>query len=562
MNRKILENSATFLLGVTIMVLFCTEIILNLTPPISRDALIHHLAIPKLWLQHGGFYEIPWAEYAYYPMYINLLYLVCLYFKNDIAPKFIHLAFGLGTGWLIYLYLKQKFDRNWGLLGMVIFLTTPIVVWLSTSAYIDLGMTFFSTASVLAFVKWRDSDYNQLNWLVISSICMGIAVGSKYNALIAFYILNLILMLSYVRDTHKQIAAIKYGIMFFTITVFVASPWYLKNYLQIDNPFYPLFNSFFQSLHHRPAQEIIHNQFVEKTSGISFFQMREVMYGESLWETLLIPIRMFFQGEDNSYRYFQGGLNPILIVFSPFILVNKMFRRDKYLFVLFSVLFIFMAYFLTEKQVRYILPVLPFLAILAVMGIKNLADKLRKDTFSLYIGFPQKVRSIARTFIFAGLLILLSFNFFYLKDRINTVKPFPYVFGKETRKAFLKRHLLHYDAVEYINTNLSNDATVFTMFLGRRGYYLDRAYKNEPSFGMSTISHMVKSSTHEKKFAAYVRSMNVTHILMRTDLVNNFLRDNFSKQEIKRFLNLINKHWKKIYENNGHAVWDIHAKRR
>jgi hypothetical protein len=144
-----------------------------------------------------------------------------------------------------------------------------------------------------------------------------------------------------------------------------------------------------------------------------------------------------------------------------------------------------------------------------------------------------------------------------LKDRINTIKPFPYVFGKETRKAFLKRHLLHYDAVEYINTNLSNDATVFTMFLGRRGYYLDRAYKNEPSFGMSTISHMVKSSTHEKKFAEHVRSMNVTHILMRTDLVNNFLRDNFSKEEIKQFFNLKNKFWEKVYENKLYAVWDI-----
>jgi hypothetical protein len=135
------------------------------------------------------------------------------------------------------------------------------------------------------------------------------------------------------------------------------------------------------------------------------------------------------------------------------------------------------------------------------------------------------------------------------------------VFGKETRKAFLKRHLLHYDAVEYINANLSDDAIVFTMFLGRRGYYLNRNYKNDPSFGMNTIRQMVKSSTHEIKFAEYVRSMNVTHILMRTDLVNNFLRDNFSKEEIKQFINLENKFWEKVYENNGYAVWDIQANR-
>lgn len=27
--------------------------LLSLTPVISRDALIHHMALPKLWLEHG-----------------------------------------------------------------------------------------------------------------------------------------------------------------------------------------------------------------------------------------------------------------------------------------------------------------------------------------------------------------------------------------------------------------------------------------------------------------------------------------------------------------------------
>lgn len=562
MNRKILENTATLILGITIMVFFCAEIFLDLTPPISRDALIHHLAVPKLWLKHGGFYEIPWADYSYYPMNIDLLYLVCLYFKNDIAPKFIHLAFGMGTGILVYFYLKQKIGRSWGLLGIVIFFTTPIVVWLSTSAYIDLGMTFFTTGSVLAFIKWRDSEYKQFKWLLISSCCMGIAIGSKYNALIAWLILNLILMLSYAKDTQRQIATLKYGIMFFMITAIVASPWYLKNYFQTGNPFYPLFNSFFQSLHHQPVQEIIRHQAGEKIGQLSFFKMRQVMYGETFWETLLIPIRMFFQGADNSYRYFQGILNPILILFSPFILLNKKYRRDKYLFAFFSIIFIFMAYFLTEKQVRYILPTIPFLAILAVMGIKELVDKIGGGNFYSPLPFNKNAKSIARIFIFATVAILLTFNFIYLKNRMDIIKPFPYVLGQETKKAFLKRHLLHYHAVEYINQNLPDDAKVFTIFLGRRGYYLDKDYRNERSFGRNTISRMVNSSTHEKKFTKYVRSMNVTHILMRTELVDNYLKDNFSQEEIKRFLNLAKKCWKLVYETNGYNVWDIQTKRR
>ena len=557
MNRKTLENTATFLLCTTIMVFFCAEFILNLTPPISRDALIHHLAVPKLWLRHGGFYETPWANYSYYPMYINLLYLACLYFKNDIAPKFIHLAFGLGTGWLIYFYLKQKFDRNWGLLGMIIFLTTPIVVWLSTSTYIDLGMIFFSTGSVLAFVKWRDSEYQQFRWLLVSSFCMGIAVGSKYNALIALFILNMILMLSYVRDTHRQIAALKYGMLFFTIAALVASPWYLKNYLLTENPFYPLFNGFFKSLHHKPVQEIVHSQAIEKIGRIGFFKMREVMYGETFWETLLIPIRMFFQGEDNSYRYFQGSLNPILILFLPFILLNKKYRRDKILFMFFSVLFIFMAYFLTEKQVRYILPVLPFLSIIAVMGIKDLDDRLKPAKLFTFLRFHGSFGSIARIVLFAGIASLLTLNFLYLKNRMNIIKPFQYVLGQETRENFLRRNLLHYPVVEYINMNLPDDVKIFSMFLGRRGYYLERSFKNEQSFGRHTINRMVKSAANEENFLKFIRSMDVTHILMRTDLVDNYLKNNFSQKKIERFMILANKHWKQIYEYNNYAVWDI-----
>jgi hypothetical protein len=557
MNRNHQENTATFLLCLSIIMLLCIETILNLTPPISRDALIHHLAVPKLWLKHGGIYEIPWANFAYYPMNINLLYAVCLYFNNDIAPKFIHLAFGMGSGFLIYFYIKPKYSRNWGLLGMVIFITTPIVIWLSTTAYVDLGMTFFSTASVMAFIKWRDSEYKDVKWFFLSGLGMGIAVGSKYNALIAWFILNMLLMLSVVRDTHRQTAALRYGILFFMITAFVASPWYVKNYLQTGNPFYPLFDGVFKSLNHHLTQEAAYRHAIEKTRQIGFFKLREIMYGESFWDTLLIPIRMFFQGKDNSYQFFQGVLNPILIIFSPFILLKKRYGKDKFIFAIFTVFFIIAAYFLTAKQVRYILPVLPFLAILAVMGVKDILDKLGEKTLFSSLRLGNTIKSMVSIFVLASVAILVIFNFIYLKDRIKTINPFPYVLGKETREAFLKHHLLHYDAVEYVNHFLPDDAVVFTMFLGRRGYYLDRAYKNDASFGMATLKHMINTSEDEKKFIEYVRSMGITHILMRIDLVNTYLKDNFPKDAIRRLTTLETKYWKKVYEDKGYVVWNI-----
>ncbi|MGD9199104.1 MAG: hypothetical protein PVH97_12510, partial [Desulfobacterales bacterium] len=81
--------------------LIASILVLAAVPPVSRDALTHHLALPKLYLQYGGLIEIPEIEFSYYPMNLDLLYMLPLYFGNDILPKYIHFIFGLLTAWLI-----------------------------------------------------------------------------------------------------------------------------------------------------------------------------------------------------------------------------------------------------------------------------------------------------------------------------------------------------------------------------------------------------------------------------------------------------------------------------
>ncbi|MCK4791873.1 MAG: hypothetical protein KAV87_49535, partial [Desulfobacteraceae bacterium] len=52
------------LLGL-LLVLIVSVLILSWVPPVSRDALIHHLALPKLYLKHGGIFEIPFMDFSY-----------------------------------------------------------------------------------------------------------------------------------------------------------------------------------------------------------------------------------------------------------------------------------------------------------------------------------------------------------------------------------------------------------------------------------------------------------------------------------------------------------------
>jgi hypothetical protein len=410
-------------------------------------------------------------------------------------------------------------------------------------------MTFFTTASILAFVRWHDGNYKDTKWLALSAVCMGLAAGSKYNAMIAWLFLNLMLIFYYSRDTENGLPALKSGAVFFAIALLIVSPWYIKNYILTGNPIYPLFDQVFRFLHHAGENSAGIAGTAEGRWASNIFQRRNIMFGEGFWETLLIPIRIFFQGKDDSVQYFDGSLNPILIIMLPFAFINRDLNRDKVFFLLFSVFFFFIAYFLTVIRIRYILPAIPLLTILSVVGIKNIVEWTGKKS--------SQVRRAGLIGIFAVTIISIAFNFLYLKNYFNEIRPVEYIFKQETKDEFLSRHVGSYPAIQYINKNLPDDVRVFLMFLGRRGYYLDRPYYHERSFGINTINNMVKASADKQHFQTYLQSMNCTHILMRTELVNKYLHDNFPEKIIVRFLNLVKEYWGPIYESNGYAVMKI-----
>ena len=90
----------TWLIGGLLLLLVglvVATVLLGSVPPVDRDALTHHLFVPRLWLEHGGIHEIPEIPFSYYPMNLDLLYTVPLALGNDIVPKYIHYLFALLT---------------------------------------------------------------------------------------------------------------------------------------------------------------------------------------------------------------------------------------------------------------------------------------------------------------------------------------------------------------------------------------------------------------------------------------------------------------------------------
>ena len=235
------------LLGL-IFVLIAAVLVLSCVPPVSKDELVHHLAVPKLYLKHGGMYEIPFMPFSYYPMNLDLLYLVPLYFGNDIIPKFIHFSFALLTAWLIFRYLDKRTDRTYALFGVLFILSTPLIIKLSITAYIDLGIIFFSTAALLFLMKWVERGF-QIKSLVIAAVFCGLGLGTKYNGLITLFLLTLFVPLLYVRaeEVRKQrlLKPAWQGLIFVLVSLVVFSPWMIRNYQWTKNPIYPLYDHWF-----------------------------------------------------------------------------------------------------------------------------------------------------------------------------------------------------------------------------------------------------------------------------------------------------------------------------
>ena len=525
------------------------EVILCLMPPVSRDALIHHLAIPKLWIRHGGFFETPWTLFSYFPMNVDLLYLLPLLFGNDRVPAFIHLLFGWGTGYLVYRYLKDQAGKVWGLLGLLLFVSTPMVIRLSITAYVDLGMIFFTTASVLAYLRWRDGGYEDVKWLLLAAVCMGLAAGTKYSALISWLFLSGAVCFLYAKDTGKQLQAIRWGLIFSLVALVTVSPWLVKNLVLKGNPISPLMDNVFSLIHGgRETAACLAAGGAERGEGYNLLRNRTHMYGEEIWQILLLPLRICFEGRDHSPQHFDGILNPLFALAIPFAFVGS--RRGHRCFFLLFILIVFsLSVLVVDLRIRYILPILPFMTILAVMGIRN-------GTGWLASRGQSALRLAGRAVPFA-LALPIAANLLYLGHQFKGIRPLPYILGEESHDEFLSRQVGSYPATAYVNRELPDDAVIYLLYTSGRGYYLDRDYIYHVGLEAAIVKAMVRSSADAATLAAFLRSLGGTHLLVRDELLIKALEDNFPGETVRGVREKLAECLTKVYESNGHTVYRI-----
>ena len=499
------------LVGVVVSIFLLASV-----PPVSRDALTHHLYVPKLYIQHGGMYEIPTLKFSYYPMNLDLLYMIPLVFKNDIAPKFIHFGFALATAFLIYRYLLRRITRSYALLGSLFFLSIPVVVRLSSTVYVDLGLIFFLFASQLCILRWIESGFKS-KYLFWGAVFCGLGLGTKYNGLIGLFLLGLFVPFIYSRRHASQkfywAKSVCYGSGFILIALLAFSPWMIRNFIWTGNPIFPLYQRIFNvsdtNIDEEPGETVI-----EKRSEMSHIAIRRQIYGESWLEIALIPLRVFFGGQDDSPKHFDGKTNPFLMLLPVFVFWRKVNRtrqvRTEILFMFyFSILFFIFASAQHHIRIRYFAPILPSLSILTMFGLESINKLLQEQDWKLTKGIDTGI-------FFAIVAVMLGLNIQYMVLRFTHDQPLKYITGNINRDDYIQIYRPDYAAFQYANRNLTKESKILGLYMGGRGYYSDI----DIDFNTKLLQQFAGKSNSSEELLKKLQNKKITHFLVNYELFN------------------------------------------
>ena len=101
---------------------------------------------------------------------------------GDVAARSLVAAFGLATIVLVFLLGRLLYSRNVGLVAALLLAVMPYAVGVSRQVLLDTPMTFFATATLLAFARFVVSRSTRS--LVVSGSLFGLTVLSKETAVL------------------------------------------------------------------------------------------------------------------------------------------------------------------------------------------------------------------------------------------------------------------------------------------------------------------------------------------------------------------------------------------
>lgn len=421
-------NSIERILVIVITLQVFINLIGALGPELAFDALWYHLTLPKIYLLNQKIFHIPGGllYYSDMPKLVEMLYVAALSLGNEITAKIVHYFFGVLSLISIYLLSKKYLSQKSALISVLIFYSNPVVAWQSTTAFVDLGRTFFEVLALFAFINLLANK--QRKWLLLTALMVGLAVATKILAIFSVIIFSVLLIIF--RKSFTEL------LIFVLIALLVPLPWFIFSFLNTGNPFYPLFSS------------------IPFPQGFDFIS----------------SLKAFWHSSD--------PISPIYIIILPLllILISKLKLPFRAISLYSFLAFVFWISLPPSAGSRFIMPYLPAFSILSASVIDFFPNKMIKKYLILIIILISLItigyRSLAN-FKYVPVILGYETRGSYLAKNLNfSFGDFYDVDGyfedkikKEDRVLIIGVHNLYYVNFPYVHESFLKDSDYYNYVL-------------------------------------------------------------------------------------------------
>lgn len=448
------------------------------------DSLAYHLAVPKLWLEAGRAFYIPFIHHSNFPLIVDDLYLWGLQWGGQPGAKaFVFSAAALGA-LAIFGLARQVYGRNAGWWAALAFATAPVVLWLSGTAYIDVPNGLYAGLGIVLAGLYCKEQKREYLWL--AAVMLGFAAASKYTGLQTIFAVGVTLFAAGIkrRQAGKYFAS---AASMAVLALALASPWYIKNVLWTGNPVYPFFYSKLGGQNWSEERAAVYSN-EQQSFGVGRTEGRRDVkqLGHAVLGLAYQPGRYINPAQEHGAGLPIGAVGAaVLCAMTVWALSGK--ARSFELAALAAVGISLAMWFFLSQQSRYIIALAVPLSILLGGGVL----RLKFGRALSWVAAAQAAYSIALVY---GMV-----------TRTQT----KYDFGAESAEEYQSRRISFYDPSKAINERVPKTGKV-ALYDELFGYLLDVPYFWANPGHSSVIPY--ESMKNGRDYADAMRKLGFTHV--------------------------------------------------
>ncbi|MEW6516281.1 MAG: hypothetical protein AB1439_05170 [candidate division FCPU426 bacterium] len=423
-----------------------------LTPAWDWDGVAYHLALPKIYLQAGGFVFRPDIYHNLFPQFTEMLFALGWWSPWGAAAKLVHFGFGLLAAAAVFSLARASRLGQAALLAAAFFYAQYLVHVESGTAFIDLATAAYAALALLSLRQAVSSG--QAGWHYLAALFAGTAAATKWHGLLLLACLALWqaawILKAEANTLRARLRRIAGVLVWGSLPVL---PYLVRAWAASGNPVWPLGYSLFGGRFWDADIDRLMTAFVAGFSG----------HTQGWLGFLLLPWDLLTAAQDFGVGAAQARL-PLLGLLAAlaggvWILANRQakVRWPWPLLGLALGLGFLATWFFSSPQFRYLLPLFPLLAWLAAAICSK-----------LWLAPGRLGKAWA---VLAAALILAVHPPLH-RDTLEQART---VAGLEAPADFLGRRLDHFSACEYLNHAVKPGERVL-LFNENRGFYLDVDY--------------------------------------------------------------------------------------